>query len=155
MSKLSAMHICQEALEILRAPTFPKLTTKFRPAFLDFGEQFKDKQYYSAIAISPKQLELPLAIFSENYIRPAIYQLFGSVSLHSLSDEMLYLPRGVYGAANERYKGVAMRVVIDWIPVGPEYPGWTKRESKFYRVTFDDFISTGVGLALRFDVHLK
>lgn len=86
-----------------------------------------------------------------------MYRLHSLVWHVRLSSEFLSLPSSVpeQDKANERYQNIAMRTVIADIALSefPEFVGETRLDPKYYDLTTDEFISTQVIYAIRFNVH--
>lgn len=151
--KLSATMICREAIMHLRNeirhPT---------PQILPYPPMFTMKEpregiFYANVALSDDSLDLSLEQFSRRLIWPSIRRLRDEVRKIDLGDEFMELPKGVADAANERFDGLAMRVVIDDKCPWKGEPGIWRRVVEYYDIATDAFKIGPCGICCSFTVH--
>lgn len=109
--------------------------------------------FYENVALSGDSLLLPLNVFSERFIRPAMRRLAIRTSGVALGVELMELPKGVDEAANDHFDGLAMRTLIDtkW-PLRGQKGMWS-RVTEYYDITTDKMKTGPCGIAVVFTVH--
>lgn len=154
-ANLTAVALIREALVIfanIREGHDATLCGKIFPSYC--CRTSSADQFCVDIALSVGDLKLSLDKFAERLLRPAMGALNGSIPpTAKLSAEPFELPTGVLAAETERYRGVAMRVIIHEEPHNGRHglPGSVKR---YFDPNDDEFKTGMVGLCARFDVRV-
>lgn len=152
MSRLSASIICREAVRLLRNEiSHPTKGAMMGIASFEWTSP-REGLFYESVAIADYDLEKSLGDFSEQFIWPAMRKMAKQVGNKSIGAEFMELPKGVIDAVNERFDGVALRTVINNVPVRAEFKGWSRTIS--YYDLEDDAIKSGpCGIMVLFTAH--
>lgn len=151
--KLTASIICREAIILLRNEIrHPTQQILPYPPMFPMVEP-RAGIFYANVALGENSLDLPLENFSLDLICPSMRRLYDKIREISLGGEFMELPKGVADAANERFDGLSMRVVIDDKCPWKGEPRIWRRVVEYYDIETDSFKTGPCGICCSFTVH--